>query len=133
MHLRVIAHGAWTVLAICAERERCDVLDFADQLRRDDPRESARLLRAFARFAANGPPRNVRRSRALAHDIYELKTPGGVRVLDFFDEGRVVVCSEAMTKPKQRSLGAAVERAARARWRYLNDKRRGALQITEDG
>jgi len=55
------------VLAICAERERCDVLDFADQLRRDDPRESARLL------------------------------------------------------------------CARARWRYLDDKRRGALQITEDG
>ena len=38
-----------------------------------------------------------------------------------------------MTKPKQRGLGAAVERAARARWRDLNDKRRGALQITEDG
>ena len=38
-----------------------------------------------------------------------------------------------MTKPEQRGLSAAVERAARARWRYLNDKRPGALQITEDG
>jgi hypothetical protein len=55
-----------------------------------------------------------------------------VRVLYFFDEGRVVVCSEAMLKPKQRSLESAVKRAARCRWRYLNDKRRDALQISED-
>jgi hypothetical protein len=49
------------VLAICAEKERCDVLDFANQLRRDDPRESARLLRAFAR----GPYLNDKRRGAL--------------------------------------------------------------------
>lgn len=133
MDLRPVIRGDWTILAVCTNEERCDVLDFVERLERDDPGESARLMRAFARMAACGPPRNVRRSRALAHDIYELKTPGGVLVLYFFDEGRVVVCSEAMTKPKQRRLGAAVERAAHTRWRYLNDKRRGALQITEDG
>jgi len=133
MHLRVVIRGTWTVLAICEGRERCDVLDFADRLSRDDPREYARLMRAFTRVAEAGPPRNVRRSRALAHDIYELKTPGGLRVLYFFDEGQVVVCSEAMSKPKQRGLSVAVERAARARWRYLNDKRRNAIHILEDG
>jgi hypothetical protein len=55
-----------------------------------------------------------------------------VRVLYFFDEGRVVVCGEALPKPKQRGLALAIERAARSRWRYLNDKRRGALRIVED-
>ena len=55
-----------------------------------------------------------------------------MRVLYFFDEGHVVVCREAMAKPKQRGLSSAIERAARARWRYLNDKRRGALRIVED-
>jgi hypothetical protein len=132
MYLRLIIRDAWTILAVCATEERCDVLDFAEQLRRDDPAESARLMRAFARMGACGPPRNTRRSRALAHDILELKTPGGVRVLYFFDESRVVVCSEAMMKPKQRGLQIAVERAARHRWRYLNDKRRGSLRILEE-
>ena len=132
MRLRLIGRGVWTVLAVCADEERCDVLDLANRLRRDDPGEHARLMRTFDHLAASGPPRNVHRSRALAHDIFELKTRGGVRILYFFDEGRVVVCSEAMAKPKQRGLAQAIERAARTRWRYLNDKRHGALRIVED-
>ena len=64
--------------------------------------------------------------------VYADEDRCGVRVLCFFDEGRVVVCSEAMPKPKQRGLALATERAARTRWRYLNDKRRGALRIVED-
>jgi len=31
-------------------------------------------MRAFDRLSASGPPRNVRRSRPLAHGIFELKT-----------------------------------------------------------
>lgn len=131
MKRHLISHGLWTVLAVYADEERCDVLDLATGLRRDDPGEYARLLRAFERLSASGPPRNVRRSRALAHGIFELKTSGGTRVLYFFDEARVVVCSEAMPKPKQRGLALAIERAARTRWRYLNDKRRGDLRIVE--
>jgi len=127
-----MSRGLWTVLAVYADEERCPVLDLATGLRRDDPGEYARLLRAFERLSASGPPRNVRRSRALAHGIFELKTSGGTRVLYFFDEGCVVVCSEALPKPKQRGLALAIERAARSRWRYLNDKRRGALRIVED-
>jgi len=132
MKLHLLSCGLWTVLAVYADEERCDVLDLAKGLRRDDPGEYARLMRAFERLSTSGPPRNVRRSRALAHGILELKTQGGVRVLYFFDEGRVVVCSEALSKPKQRGLAVAIERAARTRWRYLNDKRRGALRIVED-
>lgn len=109
MKLHLMSHGAWTVLAVYADEERCGVLEFADDLRRDDPREFARLMRAFDRLAASGPPRNERRSRALPHGIFELKTPGGVR-----------------------GLAQAVERGARTRWRHLSDKRRGALQIVED-
>jgi hypothetical protein len=127
-----VSYGLWTVLAVYSDEERCDVLDLANGLQRDDPQEHARLMRAFERLSTSGPPRNVRRSRALAHGIFELKTSGGTRVLCFFDEGRVVVCSEAMPKPKQRGLALAIERAARTRWRYLNDKRRGALRIVED-
>ena len=120
------------MLAVYADEERCDVLDLAKGLRRDDPGEYARLMRAFERLSASGPPRNVRRSRALAHGIFELKSSGGTRVLYFYDEGHVVVCAEAMPKPKHRGLALAIERAARTRWRYLSDKRRGDLHIAED-
>lgn len=132
MKLRVVIRDAWTVLAVYIDEERCDVLDFANGLRRDDPPEFARLMRAFERLSASGPSRNKRLSRALPHDIVELKARGGVRVLYFFDEGRVIVCSEAMRKPKPRGLAQAVERAAPTRWRSLSDKRRNDLRIIED-
>ena len=132
MYLRVISRDAWTVLAVCADEERCQLLESTEQSGRDDRREYARLLRAIARLATHGPPLNAQRSRALSHGIYELKTPGGMHVLYFFDEGRVLICTEAMAKPKSHGLNVAVERAARAKWRYLNDKRRGALRILED-
>src|SRR5450756_327217 len=61
MTLHLISPGLWTVLAVYADEERCDVLDLATGLRRDDPGEYARLLRAFERLSASGPPRNVRR------------------------------------------------------------------------
>ena len=61
MKRHLISHGLWTVLAVYADEERCHVLDLATGLRRDDPGEYARLLRAFGRLSASGPPRNVRR------------------------------------------------------------------------
>ena len=131
MKLRLMARGAWTVLAARADDEPCDVLEFTDQLRCDDPREYARLMQAFDRVAEYGPPRNVRRSRALAHGILEMKTSGGTRVF-FFDEDRLVVYGDAMQKPKRRGLAQAAERAARTRWRCLSDNRRGNLKIVED-
>jgi hypothetical protein len=132
MYLRIVSRDVWTVLAVCSDERRCGVLDFMSRLQRDDPIESARLLRAVSRLATHGPPHNVRRSRSLAHGICELKTPGGVRLMYFFDEGRVVICTDAMSKPKSRGLAVAIERAAQTRWRYLNDKRRGDVWIMED-
>ena len=46
MKLHLLSHGLWTVLAVYADEERCDVLDLAKGLRRDDPGEFARLMRA---------------------------------------------------------------------------------------
>ena len=132
MRLRTIARGQWTVLAVCADKERCDVLDFAVRLRRNDPPEFARLLRLFDFVAECGPPHNITRFRRLTADVYELKTRGGTRVLCFFDEGRALICGEALVKPKPHRLTLAIEQASRTRWRYLNAKRIGRLEILED-
>jgi len=132
MRLRTIARGRWTVLAACTDEERCPVLELAVHLCRDNPPEFARLMHAFDVLAETGPPHNTSRFRRLTRDVYELKTRGGTRVLCFFDEGRVVVCSEGMTKPKQHRLTLAVEQATRTRWRYLNAKRARELDILEE-
>ena len=45
MQLRLISRGLWTVHAVCTDEERCDVLELAGHLRRDDPGEYTRLMR----------------------------------------------------------------------------------------
>jgi hypothetical protein len=82
MTLHLVSRGLWTVLAVFADEERCDVLDPAIRLRRDDPGEHARLMRAFGRLSASGSLRDVRRPRALAHGIFELKTRGALRIVE---------------------------------------------------
>jgi hypothetical protein len=129
MRLLVVVLDRWTVLAACTPEDRCLMLEFMQRLSRSDPAEHLRLVRAIDRLASAGPSRNIHQTRHLAQGIHELKTRGGVRVLFFFDEGHIVVCSEAMTKPKPKRLAVAVERAERTRWRYLNDKRNGNLEI----
>jgi hypothetical protein len=108
------------------------MLEFMQQLSCTDPAEHVRLARALDRLASIGPSHNVHQTRQLSHGIHELKTRGGVRVMFFFDEGRIIVCTEAVSKPKPKRLAMAIERAARTRWRYLNDKRHGNLEIVED-
>jgi hypothetical protein len=56
----------------------------------------------------------------------------GARVLHFFDDGRTIVCSDALFKHKQHGREVAVQRAAHCRWRYLNDKRQGSFHTLED-
>ncbi len=108
------------------------MLELAVRLRRDDPPEFARLMRAFDLVAESRPPHDTSRFRRLTRDVYELKTRGCTRVLCFFDESRVVVCSEALAKPKPRRLTLAVEQTTRTRWRYLNAKRAGKLGLLEE-
>ena len=108
------------------------MLEFAVRLRRDDPPEFARLMRMLDLVAEHGPPHNTTRFRRLTSDVYELKTRGGTRVLCFFDEGRPLICDEALAKPKPHRLALATEHASRTRWRYLSAKRTGRLEILED-
>lgn len=132
MKLRCVAQGTWSVMAICDSRGDCQVRVFLEDLAADsqsDYHQTTALLRSVA---MNGPPRNEMRSRPLADKVFELKTRGGIRILYFYDDGRLVICTEALRKPKKRELRTAIALAAEARTRYLEAKRHGALEIIEE-
>ena len=51
----------------------------------------------------------------------------------FYDAGRLIVCTEAMRKPKPREVRAVIARAGADRERYFAAKRRSELVIIEEG
>ena len=82
--------------------------------------------------ANSGPPHNEKKSKPLADDIFELKTRSGVRFPYFYDAGQIVVCTEAMHKPKKAELKRVIERAVRDRSTYIDAKRRKRIEIIEE-
>ena len=82
--------------------------------------------------AVNGPPRSDRSSRPLADKIFELKTRGGIRIPYFYDQDRIVICTESLRKPKKTELRAVIARALAARERYFEAKRRGAVEMIQE-
>lgn len=81
----------------------------------------------------SGPPHNEEVSKQLEGDIYEFrKTPRrgpALRVLWFYDEGRIVVCTHGFWKTTQRTPAAEIEKAKRLRKDYLHAKRTNSLRI----
>lgn len=105
---------------------------FLEQLRRDAPAEHRQLSARVRELAKRGRITDERKARHLGDGIYELKTRRGVRVLYFVDEGRAIVCTDALRKPKARQVSWPVRRSRTVRASYLAAQKAGALRIVED-
>ena len=81
--------------------------------------------------AAVGPPRNTDISHRLAPDIWEFIS-GELRILWFYDERRVVVCSHGFVKQRQKTPKAHLEQAEAVRSRYFEAKSKSALRIDDE-
>ena len=132
MKLRCVQRGIWTVLAICDDRGGCLVQELIDHLETDSRSDYDQVMAQLRWAAANGPPRNYKKSRPLADRIFELKTRGGIRIPYFYDQDRLVICTEALRKPKKTEMRAVITRALAARERYFEAKRRGAVEMIQE-
>jgi phage-related protein len=131
MILRVIERGSWTLLAVCTGRGECSLLDDLEGLAPNLSGDGVRLSRLLERVAEYGPPKNTDINQKIKGDIWEF-TPGRIRVLYFFDQGKLIVCSHMFVKKTQKTPAREIQRAEEIRARYLADKAQGALEIEED-
>ncbi len=128
MKLRKVRAGNWQVLAICTDRGNCPLLEFLAGLEGGIDKDGRRMLRLLDRVASQGPPRNTEISHQLGPGLWEF-IQGRLRVLWFYDEGRLVICSHGFVKKRQKTPPAELERAEEAQRRYLASKRRGDLTM----
>lgn len=128
MRLEVVRSGCWQVLAVCTERGQCPLLEFLGGLEGSLAGDGRRMLALLARVADQGPPRNAEASHQVGGGLWEL-IQGRLRVLWFYDVGRVVVCSHGFIKRTQKTPARELDLARASRARYLRARERRLIEI----
>jgi phage-related protein len=130
MKLKRIHRGRWDVVATCEPRGDCPLLDFLAGLEAQLATDGRAMLRLLAFVAEQGPPRNVDVSHKISGEIWEL-IAGRLRVLWFYDEGRLVVCSHGFVKRTKKTPGREVERARSFFAAYRAAKKERSLKVED--
>jgi hypothetical protein len=125
----LLKQGARLAIRAWGDEQACELIEFLATLERNSPADQARLLYLIQRTAEIGPPHNERQCRALkgkqALGLYEFKTPGGARVLWFYDEGSLIICSHGFIKKKDKTPPEEIKRAQAIRTQYQREKKNG--------
>lgn len=120
--------GRYCKLYALASEKRCPLLDFMAEQERRAPEDLAHFLRIVQYCADHGPPKNKEKCRSLGNDIWELKGKNGIRVLWFWDEGRIIVCTHGFVKKQRRTPRREIEKARKQRDAYFVAKSAGILE-----
>jgi len=130
MKLQRVRRSKWDVLAICGPRGDCPLLDFLAGLEATLAAEGRAMMRLLEFTAEQGPPRNVDVSHKIAGEIWEL-IAGRLRVLWFYDEGRLIVCSHGFVKRTKKTPTGELSRAQDAYDVYRAAKKAGRLKVED--
>jgi phage-related protein len=131
MRLLKLGQKEWTVLAVLDEHDGCSVLDLLAGAGDPGKRMLADLQ---VSIPERGPPlNNPEASKALRDSILEFREPtnrgGTLRVLYFYDKGRVIVCAEGLLKKRNKTPDALIDNAIKIRTQYLGAQKLGRIQI----
>ena len=117
-----------------AERDKCPTLAFFQEQAKLRPGEMVKLGALLKESAKNGPPHNDQKFKDLpgTDDIYEFKTSGGLRLLCFWDEGKLIVATHGYLKGGQKAPKNEIQRAERMKRDYFEAKRKGELHHAQN-
>lgn len=124
-----LARGTWEVLLLADEQGRCAAMEVIEELEPHGGRGMLALLRD--RVPQHGPPRdNPELCTCVEDKIWEFRK-GSVRVFWFYDEGKVVVGTNAYKKQGQRAPRREINIAKAQRVAYMAARRAGAVVIED--
>jgi phage-related protein len=133
MRLIRLGHQQWTVLAVMDRGDGCAVLD----LLMNSGAPGERLLADLKESVPErGPPmNNTEATKVLRDKILEFREPvkkgGTLRVLYFYDKGRVVVCVNGILKKSDKTPDDLIDTAIRIRREYLAEVAAGLVEIID--
>ncbi|MBT7067404.1 MAG: hypothetical protein HN919_13960 [Verrucomicrobia bacterium] len=126
--MREVRRGRSAAIFAMGTEKECQVLEFLKDLAESNGAEAARTWALIDRTVEHGTPKNKEKCRFFSElRVFELKTRGGVRIMAFWDTGKLIVCSHAFLKKSTKTPKREMERAREAREQYFNSKQRGRL------
>jgi phage-related protein len=128
MNLILISKGFYTVYALAKSREHCELLEFLEGLGQTLQKDSDRMLALLSRVAMEGPPRSIEISHQIKGKLFEF-IQGRLRVLWFYDEGRLIICTSGFVKKGQETPRGEIDHAIRLMDDYFEDKKKAQIQI----
>ncbi len=132
MRVRRLLQGqSFTIYAACDARGDCELVEFLDGLGANLQGDGDHMLELLERVSSNGPRRNTDICHQIQDDVWEF-IKGRLRVLWFYDKGRIVVCTHGFVKNSRKTPKAEIAKAARIKEQYFAAKAQNDLEIEED-
>jgi mRNA-degrading endonuclease RelE of RelBE toxin-antitoxin system len=130
MKLIELASDKWTIYAYVENNNNCPVLELLDDI---DERLAAKMSTLlFDHLPVNGPVHNETFSKKLSNNTFEFKRGPkrgpGLRVLYFYDENNIIVCTSGFIK-RDSADKSAIELNEAIRTVYFRDKANSNLEI----
>jgi phage-related protein len=131
MKLVDVVNGLFRIVAICDDQGLCPLEAFLGSFVQPEDAEARKMMALLRWSAREGPPRNREKSSPLGDEIYEFKTTD-LRVLYFYDENRLIVCSHGFQKKSRKCPPGERRAAISSREAYFEAKRKGKLQFRDE-
>jgi len=131
VYLFHISKGFYTICAATRSQERCELLNFFESLGPNLQKDLDRMLALFERVVLEGPPRNTEISHQIKGKLFEF-IQGRLRVLWFYDEGRLIICTSGFVKKGQKAPRNEIENAMLIMREYFEDKKSGEIKICKE-
>ena len=131
MYLFIVSKGFYTVCAAGREPDHCELLEFLQDLGPNLQKDRDRVLALFGKVAREGPPRNIEIFHQIKGKLFEF-IQGRLRILWFYDEGRLIICTSGFMKKGQKTPRSEIEHAIQVMNEYFEDKKRGEIRIYEE-
>jgi phage-related protein len=128
MVLFEIAKAGYVLYAIGKNENFCQLLDFFNSIGSNLQKDRDRMLALFELAAQKSPLRNTEISHQIRDGIFEF-IQGRLRVLWFYDEGEMILCTNGFIKKTQKTPKAEIDLAVSSKEKYFQMKKKGPLKI----
>lgn len=110
-------------------RDPCPTLEFFQEQAKNWSSEMVKLGAILTDIAENGPPHDDSKFKKLpgTDGLYECKSPQGLRLLCFWDDGGLIISANGYVKGKQKAPKSELKRAQRMMRDYFIAKQNGTL------
>ncbi len=116
---------------LLADGSNCPSETFLATAANLQPDEFAKLTKLLDHSCEHGLPKNKQKVNTLGDGLFEFKTIGGLRLIGFWDAGRIILCTNGFLKKRQTTPPNELATALRWKKAYEAARKANKLKFSE--